>query len=170
MLFRSKSWWRTASISPYRAGQRPPDWLLIEAVRHQDFVVIGFIPQPGDRLLEALIVATYDGRTLHPAGRVVGGFDNATSSALRRALDGLATGSAPDDPRWLDDRICWVTPKIVVAVKFSEWDLKGQLRFPIFSGLRPEVAPEECARTPMVEPPLRSKPRLVEIQLPRLPL
>ena len=114
-------------------------------------------------------MATYDGRTLHPAGRVVGGFDNATSSALRKALDGLAGGSAPDDPRWMDDRICWVQPKIVVAVKFSEWDLKGQLRFPIFSGLRPEVAPEECARTTMVEPPLRSRPRLVEIQLPRLP-
>jgi len=156
--------------SPYRAGQRHPDWLLIEAVRHQDFVVIGFIPEAGDRLLEALIVATYDGRTLHPAGRVVGGFDNATSSALRKALDGLAGGSAPDDPRWMDDRICWVQPKIVVAVKFSEWDLKGQLRFPIFSGLRPEVAPEECVRTPMVEPPLRSRPRLVDIQLPRLPL
>src|SRR5438046_2191349 len=109
-------------------------------------------------------------RPPHPACRGVGGFDNAPSSAMRKALDGLATGSAPDDPRWMDDRICWVTPQLVVAVKFSEWDLKGQLRFPIFSGLRPEVAPDECARTPMVEPPLRSKPRLVEIQLPRLPL
>src|SRR2546421_153309 len=48
--------------SPYRAGQRHPDWLLIEAVRHQDFVVIGFIPEAGDRLLEALIVAHNDGR------------------------------------------------------------------------------------------------------------
>ena len=156
--------------SPYRAGQRHPDWLLIEAVRRQDFVVIGFIPQAGDPLLEALIVGTHDGRTIHPAGRVGGGFDNATSQRLRKALDALAGSAGPDDSRWIDDRICWVQPKIVVSVKFSEWDLKGQLRFPIFSRLRPEVAPEECVRTPMVEPPLRSRPRLVDIQLPRLPL
>ena len=156
--------------SPYRAGQRHPDWLLIEAVRRQDFVVIGFIPEAGDRLLGALIVATYDGRTLRPAGRVVGGFDTATSVGLRKALDALTSCSAPDDPRWTDEAICWVQPKIVVAVKFSEWDLKGQLRFPIFSEVRREVAPEECVRTPMVEPPLRSRPRLVDIQLPRLPL
>src|SRR5438094_7192197 len=156
--------------SPYRAGQRHHDWLAIEAVRRQDFAIIGFIPQAGDPLLEALIVGTHDGRTIHPAGRVGGGFDNATSQRLRKALDALAGSAAPDDSRWIDDRICWVQPKIVVSVKFSEWDLKGQLRFPIFSRLRPEVAPEECVRTPMVEPPLRSRPRLVDIQLPRLPL
>src|SRR5260370_20502964 len=46
--------------SPYRAGQRHPDWLLIEAVRPQDFAVIRFIPQAGDPLLGAAIVATFD--------------------------------------------------------------------------------------------------------------
>ena len=93
------------------------------------------------------------------------------SSALISWTTRNTSGSrAPDDPRWTDDRVCWVQPKIVVAVKFSEWDLKGQLRFPIFSGLRPEVAPEECVRTAMIEPPLRSRPRVVDIQLPRLPL
>jgi bifunctional non-homologous end joining protein LigD len=156
--------------SPYRAGQRHPDWLQIDAVRRGDFAVLGFIPQAGNHLLEALIVGTYDGRAFIPAGRVVGGFDAAASVGLRKALDALANGSAPDDPRWTDDRVCWVQPHLAVAIKFSEWDLKGQLRFPIFSGLRPEVAPEECVRTPVVEPFRRARPRLVEIQLPRLPL
>src|SRR5207244_894931 len=63
--------------SPYRAGQRHPDWLLIKAVRRQDFAVIGFIPRAGEHLLEALIVATYDGRRFETAGRLVGGFDAA---------------------------------------------------------------------------------------------
>ena len=57
---------------------------------------------------------------------------------------------------------------MVVAVKFSEWDRNGQLRFPIFSGLRPEVSPQECVRTAMVEPPEPAQPRRVDIQLPRL--
>lgn len=154
--------------SPYRAGQRHPDWLLIEAVRRQDFAVIGFIPQAGDRLLEALIVATYDGRQFQPAGRVVGGFDAATSRRMRRALDALPNAAPPGEARWSDDRICWIEPRLVAAVKFSEWDRTGQLRFPIFSGLRPEVSPEECVRTSMIEPPEPARPRRVDIQLPRL--
>src|ERR1700704_2388125 len=154
--------------SPYRAGQRHPDWLLIEAARRQDFAVAGFIPQAGDHLLEALIVATYDGRQFQPAGRVVGGFDALASTRMRRALDGLPSASPPQDPRWSDDRICWVEPRIVVAVKFSEWDRNGQLRFPIFSGLRPEVSPRGGVRPAMVEPPEPAQPRRVDIQLPRL--
>jgi bifunctional non-homologous end joining protein LigD len=154
--------------SPYRAGQRHPDWLLIEAVRCQDFAVIGFIPQAGERLLEALVVATFDGRHFQPAGRVVGGFDDATSRRMRKALDTLPNAAPSDDPRWSDDRISWIEPRLVVGVKFSEWDRNGQLRFPIFVGLRPEVAPQECVRTAMVEPPEPARPRRVDIQLPRL--
>jgi bifunctional non-homologous end joining protein LigD len=154
--------------SPYRAGQRHPDWLLIEAVRREDFAVIGFIPQAGDHSLEALIVATYDGRRFQPAGRVGGGFDAVASRRMRKALDALPNASPPEDARWSDDRICWIEPRIVVAVKFSEWDRNGQLRFPIFGGLRPEVSPQECVRTAMVEPPEPARPRRVDIQLPRL--
>jgi bifunctional non-homologous end joining protein LigD len=156
--------------SPYRAGQRHPDWLLIEAVRRQDFAVVGFTPRAGDHLLEALVVATYDGRRFQPAGRVVGGFDPLVSRRMRKALDALPNASAPPDARWSDERTCWVEPRMVVAIKFSEWDRNGQLRFPIFSGLRPEVSPQECVRTPMVEPPEPSRPRRVEIPLPRLPI
>ena len=156
--------------SPYRAGQRHPDWLQIDAARRQDFAVLGFIPQAGDRLLEALIVGTYDGRSYQPAGRVVGGFDPATSVRLRRTLDTLPSGVAPVDPRWTDHRICWVKPQAVVSIKFSEWDRHGQLRFPIFSGLKPEVAPEECVRAAAVEPPEPMPPRRVEVALPRLPI
>jgi bifunctional non-homologous end joining protein LigD len=156
--------------SPYRAGQRHPDWLLIEAVRRQDFAVIGFIPRAGDHLLEALIVATYDGRRFQPAGRVVGGFDALASRRMRKALDAFPNAPAPLDARWSDERTCWVEPRMVVAIKFSEWDRHGQLRFPIFSGLRPEVSPQECVRTPMVEPPEPALPRRVEIPLPRLPI
>jgi bifunctional non-homologous end joining protein LigD len=154
--------------SPYRAGQRHPDWLLIEAVRCQDFAVVGFIPEAGDHRLAALIVGTYDGRRFQPAGRVVGGFDTAASRRMRKMVDGLPNASPPDDPRWSDDRICWIEPRIVVAVKFSEWDRQGQLRFPIFTGLRPEVSPQECVRAAMVEPPEPARPRRVDIQLPRL--
>lgn len=156
--------------SPYRAGQRHPDWLQIDAVRRQDFAVMGFIPQAGDRLLEALIVGTYNGRTFQLAGRVVGGFDPAMAVRLRKRLDALPPSTPPQDSRSPDDQICWVKPETVVNVKFSEWDRQGRLRFPIFNSLRPEVAAEECMRAPVVEPPEPPRPRRMEIQLPHLPM
>jgi bifunctional non-homologous end joining protein LigD len=156
--------------SPYRPGQRHPDWLAIEAVRRQDFAVIGFIAQASDRLLEALIIATYDGRGYQPAGRVGGGFDASTSKRLRKTLAAFPSAPAPSDARWADERIRWVEPRIVVGIRFSEWDRSGQVRFPIFSGLRPEVSPQECVRAAMVEPRQAVSPRLVDIQLPRLPI
>ena len=156
--------------SPYRVGQRHPDWLQVDAVRREDFVVLGFIPQAGNQLLEALIVGNYDGRSFRPAGRVVGGFDAGTSVHLRKALDALPNSTAPDDSRWVDDNICWVQPRIVAAIRFSEWDQNGQLRFPIFSRLRPDVSPEECGRGLVVEPPGPVRPRTRQVQLPRLPI
>lgn len=156
--------------SPYRPGRRHPDWLQIDAVRKQDFAVLGFIPQAGAHLLEALIVGVFDGRAFRPVGKVVGGFDRAASVAIRKSLDGLPAAPAPDESRWSDDRICWVKPQTVVNVKFSEWDSNGLLRFPIFNALKPEVSPEQCVRGSLVDPTVPPPTRRNEIQLPRLPI
>jgi bifunctional non-homologous end joining protein LigD len=156
--------------SPYRAGQRHPDWLQIDAVRKQDFAVLGFIPQAGAHLIEALIVGVFDGRAFRPVGRVVGGFDRGASIRLRKSLDALPAGTASDEPRWSDQRICWVKPQTVVNVKFSEWDPSGQLRFPIFNVLKIGVSPEDCVRAAVVEPRQQARPRRIDIQLPQLPI
>ena len=156
--------------SPYRPGQRHPDWLQIDAVRRQDFAILGFVPGAGDHLIESLVAGTFDGRGFRPAGRVVGGFDAATSKRLRKLLDALPAAEKPEGGRWDDELTCWVMPRIVIGIKFSEWDREGMLRFPIFSGLRLETAPEECVRTPVIEPPELARARPLDIQLPRLPI
>jgi len=157
--------------SPYRPGQCHPDWLIVQAARQQDLVVLGFIPGTGAHLLEALIVGYYDGAEYHPVGTVVGGFDPLALARLRKALDPLPNMGAPGDSRWADPRICWVEPRLVVGVKFSEWTSAGQLRFPIFSGLRADVAAVECVRATIIEPPAAPRPQMVtKVQLPRLPI
>ena len=115
-------------------------------------------------------IETVEGHLHQPAGRVVGGFDASTGKRLRKALDAFPSAPSPTDPRWADERIRWVEPRIVIAIRYSEWDRSGQVRFPIFSGLRPEVSPQECVRAAMVEPRQATGPRLVDIQLPRLPI
>ncbi|HEY8737193.1 MAG TPA: hypothetical protein VIO62_09135 [Candidatus Dormibacteraeota bacterium] len=155
--------------SPYRAGQRHPDWLVVRAARQQDVVVLGFIPGTGAHRLEALVVGHRDAGHYLPAGMVVGGFDALAEARLRRALEPLPNLGIPADSAWLDDRICWVEPRVVVGVKFSEWTPGGQLRFPIFHGLRPDVSASECVRAAMVESPVSERPRNSDVQLPRLP-
>ena len=156
--------------SPYRPGQRHPDWLQIDAVRKQDFAVLGFIPQAGAHLLEALIVGVFDGRAFRPVGRVVGGFDRVASIRLRKALDTLPSAPVPDDARWSDERICWVKPQTVVNIKFSEWDQKGQLRFPIFNAIKPHGSPYECVRGAVIDAPVPATAHRAEIHLPQLPI
>jgi len=155
---------------PYRAGQRHPDWLEVRAARQQEVVALGFIPGDGKHRIEALMVGTHDRGQYVPVGMVVGGFDSLAEARLRAALEPLPNRGRPPDSPWTDERICWVDPQVVVCVKFSEWTTGAQLRFPIFNGLRPDVAPAECARASVIESPVSAQPRHGEVQLPRLPL
>jgi len=153
----------------YHPGRRHPDWLLVLAVRREDFLLMGFTPGRGQHLIEALVVGSFDGHGFRPVGRVGGGFDAGTGFRLRRLLDGLAAAQPVADGRWSGEGMVWVEPQVAVSVKFSEWDARGNLRFPIFSGLRPEVAPEECIRTPVLDAPSPSRAG-IEIQVPTLPI
>jgi bifunctional non-homologous end joining protein LigD len=155
--------------SPYAPGRQHPAWLLIQAVRQADFVVLAFWPGRGDHPLAGLIVGSFDGTGFRPVGRVTGGYDLKAALRLRRLLDPLPNVAATDPVRWAAEDVCWVAPRVVVSVKFSEWDRNGLLRFPIYCGLRTDVTPQECVRLPLVEPALPARPR-VEIELPSLPL
>lgn len=155
--------------SAYVPGRQHPAWLLIQAVRQADFVVLAFTPGREDHPLQTLIVGSYDGDTYQPVGRVTGGYDRKAALRLRRLLDPLARATPKGVQQWAAEGVCWVEPRVVLSVKFSEWDRNGLLRFPIYLGLRTDVSPQECVRLPLVEPTPRGRSR-VEIELPTLPL
>lgn len=156
--------------SPYRAGHRHPDWLDVRAARQQDAVVLGFIPGAGAHRIEGLIVGIEEGGRFLPVGMIVGGFDPLAEARLRAALEPLPNLESPAGSPWVDERICWVDPRLVIAVKFSEWIATGLLRFPIFNGIRPDVSPRECVRASVIDSPVSHRPRPSDVQLPRLPL
>jgi bifunctional non-homologous end joining protein LigD len=41
-----------------------------------------------------------------------------------------------------------VKPELVASIKYLEWTNEGRLRAPVFNGLRDDITPEECVRTP----------------------
>lgn len=159
--------------SVYIPGGHSPSWLLVQDVRRQDVVVVGYIPGPTGEAFESLLVGVFaDGRPAY-AGAVGGGFDHRTERLLREVLPGLRGGApVPDNAERVPADAVWVRPELVVSVKFSEWAAEGTLRFPIFVGMHPEVEPQQCVRQSVVPP--RTQPeglrrRRVRIELPQLP-
>ena len=90
----------------------------------------------------------HEGHNLRYAGRVGSGFDMEMLEALMEPLELLATDQCPfaNDRELAKTEVGWVSPKIVVHVKFAEWTDEDRLRAPVFLGLRTEVDPATVHR------------------------
>lgn len=135
--------------APYRAG-RTGDWLKAKCFGRQEVVIGGFTEPAGSRVgLGALLVGYHDAQgRLRYAGRVGTGFSTEVLRALRRRLAPLERDRSPFAGRVprAPTRIRWVEPRLVAAVRFSEWTDEGILRHPSFLGLRDDKAPRDVVR------------------------
>ena len=133
------------------AGRRTRSWLKAKCGRRQEFVVGGFTEPSGARSgFGALVVGVYDqDGALRYAGRVGSGFNDATLARLHARLKKLETETASfaDPPHGAPARgVHWTEPRLVAEVAFTEWTGDGQLRHPVFKGLREDKAPEDVVR------------------------
>ncbi|MGI5179208.1 non-homologous end-joining DNA ligase [Dactylosporangium sp. CA-152071] len=133
--------------SHYHPGLRSPDWVKVKLEESCEFVVGGW--RPGKRALGALLVGVpAAGGLLAFSGRVGGGISNAAERALLDALRDLSVPQPPfagTVPREDARGATWVTPTLVVEVKFSHRTRDGRLRFPRFLRLRPDLTPADVA-------------------------
>ncbi|GIJ26441.1 ATP-dependent DNA ligase [Micromonospora qiuiae] len=131
--------------SAYRPGVRSPDWLKVKLEVTGDFVVGGW--RPGARRIGGLLVGVpgAGGRLIY-RGRVGGGIGAALERELLRELEPLRTTGSPfagDVPREDARGAIWVTPLVVVEVKYGQRTPDGRLRFPRILRLRPDKPAEE---------------------------
>ena len=82
------------------------------------------------------------------AGSVGSGFDQEMLEALMEPLHLLETNECPfvHDRELGKMKARWVTPKIVVTVKFAEWTDEDHLRAPVFLSIRTDVDPGTVRR------------------------
>jgi bifunctional non-homologous end joining protein LigD len=136
--------------APYQPGTRSRDWLKLKLEFRQEFVVGGWTePRNTRQHIGALLLGYYDrGRFIY-AGNMGGGFDNAGLAEMHKLLAPLERKSSPfeETPRPREP-VHWVTPKIVVEVKFNEWTSDGKLRQPIYVGTRDDKDPRSVKREP----------------------
>jgi bifunctional non-homologous end joining protein LigD len=150
--------------APYRQGpRRTSDWIKIKCERDESFVVLGYTRGEGSRSrLGALDLGSYDADGhLVVRGKVGSGLDEKSIAALLAKLEPIATkerrfegklGSAPGG-RTL------VEPRVVVSVRYLGWSDDGLLRFPVFRGIDPDRAPEDCRAAPHDDRQIAAPPR-----------
>lgn len=131
----------------YLPGSRSPDWIKVKFDRTGDYVVGGW--RPGVRKLGGLLVGVPGpGGSLKFRGRVGGGIGSAAEAQLLAALAPLASPTSPfpdgEVPREDARGAHWVTPDLVVEVRYGNRTPDGRLRFPRFLRLRPDKSPADC--------------------------
>ena len=125
--------------APYRAGVRADAWLKLKLLYRAEFVVGGFTEPRNSRAhIGALLLGAFDEQgTFVYVGHTGGGFTRDGLAAMSTLLAKHSRRTAPFAvaPR-TNERAHWVTPAVVVEVKFAEWTKDRLLRQPIFLGVR----------------------------------
>ena len=162
--------------SRYRSGKRSPDWRKLKILHEQEFVIGGWTePRQSRSHFGALLLGVCEpaadprprasgagpqaagrprtsgsrpvGTSLIYAGHVGTGFDERELGRLMALLKPLEIKESPfaKQPA-ANERAHWVQPRLVAQVKFTEWTADGNLRHPVYLGLRDDKAPTEVRR------------------------
>jgi bifunctional non-homologous end joining protein LigD len=144
--------------STYEAGVRSRSWMKVKHVNEQDFVVGGFTEGEGSRkkTFGGLLVGYYDDGDLRFAASVGSGLTDRMLNTVMERLRPLCVDEAPfvSPPtvvggRWAGSKSAqclWVKPEMVVRVAYNSWTRDGNLRAPVFKGLRDDVDPRSIRR------------------------
>jgi bifunctional non-homologous end joining protein LigD len=134
--------------SRYYSGKRTREWLKVKASQEQEVVIVGFTKPRGSRkCFGALLLAVRDGKRWKYAGRVGTGFDEKTLRSLHAKLVPLITRAKPIEKKVPDEKnTTWVKPKLVAEVKFTEWTAAGEMRHPVYLGLRTDKPATDVIR------------------------
>jgi bifunctional non-homologous end joining protein LigD len=92
----------------------------------------------------ALTLALREGKEWRYIGHVGTGFSHETLKELHSKLIKLKTASSPFPKRVKDEAVTtWVKPQLVAEVKFTEWTRSGEMRHPVYLGMREDKRAED---------------------------
>jgi bifunctional non-homologous end joining protein LigD len=134
--------------SHYYSGRRTREWLKVKSSLGQEVVIVGFTaPRRSRQYFGSLLLAVREGNLWRYVGRAGTGFDQESLKSLHALLVPLITTSTPVAEKVPDQaNTTWVEPKLVGEVKFTEWTSKGEMRHPVFLGLRTDKKAADVIR------------------------
>jgi bifunctional non-homologous end joining protein LigD len=136
------------SDSKYVSGSRSDVWLKIKVSKRQEVVIAGFTaPRRTRPFFGALVLAVREKKGWRYIGHVGTGFSHKTLEELHGKLMKLKSPKSPFPAKVKDEAVTtWVKPSLVAEVKFTEWTSSGEMRHPVYLGLRADKRPEEATR------------------------
>ena len=134
--------------SAYASGSRTPDWLKIKTAKRQEVVIAGFTaPRRTRPFFGALVLAVRENDAWRYIGHVGTGFSHKTLKELHAKLVELRAPKSPFPAKVKDEGVTtWVNPSLVAEVKFAEWTSKGEMRQPVYLGLRADKKANDVVR------------------------
>jgi bifunctional non-homologous end joining protein LigD len=134
--------------SQYLSGARTDNWLKIKTSKRQEVVIAGFTaPKRTRPYFGALTLALREGDGWRYIGHVGTGFSHDVLEGLHRRLIKLKSAKSPFDKKTKDEAVTtWVKPQLVAEVKFTEWTSSGEMRHPVYLGLRGDKRAEDVTR------------------------
>jgi bifunctional non-homologous end joining protein LigD len=134
--------------SRYHSGVRTRDWLKVKAHQEQEVVIVGFTaPRRSRKYFGALVLAVREAGAWAYVGRAGTGFDAARLRDIHALMAPLFTDKKPVVAKVPNERsTTWIKPKLVAEVKFTEWTTGGEMRHPVFLGLRTDKKASEVVR------------------------
>jgi bifunctional non-homologous end joining protein LigD len=134
--------------SQYVSGGRTADWLKIKTAKRQEVVIAGFTaPRRTRPFFGALVLAVRENDTWRYIGHVGTGFSHQTLETLHAKFSKLKAARSPFPAKVKDEGVTtWVRPSLVAEVKFAEWTSKGELRQPVYLGLRADKPAKDVVR------------------------
>jgi len=144
----------------YHSGTRTREWLKVKASQEQEVVIVGFTAPRGERrFFGSLLLAVREGKVWRYTGRAGTGFTHQRLRQLYEKLTPLITKVKPVSAKVPNQaNTTWVKPKLVAEVRFTEWTAAGEMRHPVFLGLRTDKPATEVTKE-MPKPLSEAKPR-----------
>ena len=132
----------------YGPGRRSADWLKIKHHHEQEAIIVGFTePKGGRKHFGSLLLAVNEKGKLKYVGGAGTGFNDKTLKELFGKMKPLAMNHSPFAQRIpANGPITWIKPVLVSNIKFSEWTQGGQMRHPVFLGLRKDKKANEVVK------------------------
>jgi bifunctional non-homologous end joining protein LigD len=123
---------------PYEPGRRVRHWQKLKIENQQEFVIGGWTePRNSRKHFGALLLGYYDEGRLVYAGHTGTGFSNRLLDEVYAKLRKSERATSPftTTPK-TNERAHWVEPRHVAEIRFNEWTQGGNLRQPVFVGMR----------------------------------
>ena len=129
----------------YLPGKRSNEWLNIKRIRQGEFVIGGYtFDGSKSDPIRSLILGLYKDDKLMYVGQVSSGMRPHSKRLAPILAQYHINHSQFEQTPTIRRFSYWCQPQLVCQVEYGEFSEDGKLAYPVFKGIREDVAPEDC--------------------------